>query len=88
MALGAGPNQGAPTQIVDEFKLGGTPAIVDDVVRDIDEIVKQVRFTGWNVTQEGDRTVREEIRVVLGRYALPASGPLFDNAYTYIRENY
>ena len=82
------PNLGALTQIVDEFKPDGTPVIVDDVVRDIDEIVKQVRFTGWNATQEGDRTVRKEIRVVLKRYALPPSGPLFDNAYAYIRENY
>lgn len=82
------PNIGALTQIVNEFKPAGTPVIVDDVVRDIDAIVKQVRFTGWNETQEGDRTVRKEIRVVLKRYALPLTGPLFDNAYAYIRENY
>jgi type I restriction enzyme R subunit len=82
------PNLGALTQIVEEFKPAGTPVIVDDVVRDIDAIVKQVRFTGWNETQEGDRTVRKEIRVVLKRYALPLTGPLFDNAYAYIRENY
>jgi type I restriction enzyme, R subunit len=82
------PNIGALTQIVDEFKPDGTPVIVDDVVRDIDAIVKQVRFTGWNETQEGDRTVRKEIRVVLKRYQLPLTGPLFDNAYAYVRENY
>jgi len=82
------PNIGALTQIVNEYRPEGTPVIVDDVVHDIDSIVKQVRFTGWNETQEGDRTVRKEIRVVLKRYALPLTGPLFDNAYAYIRENY
>ncbi len=82
------PHLGALTQIVDEYKPEGTPVIVDDVVRDIDAIVKQVRFTGWNETQEGDRTVRKELRLVLRRYALPVSGPLFDHAYAYISENY
>jgi type I restriction enzyme R subunit len=62
--------------------------IVDDVVRDIDSIVKQSRYTGWNETQEGDRTVRRELRMTLKKYALPLTGPLFDNAYAYIRENY
>ena len=82
------PHIGALTQIVEEYKPEGTPVIVDDVVRDIDAIVKQVRFTGWNETQEGDRTVRKELRLVLKRYALPVTGPLFDHAYAYIRENY
>lgn len=82
------PHIGALTQIVDEYKPEGTPVIVDDVVRDIDAIVKQVSFTGWNETQEGDRTVRKELRSVLKKYALPLTGNLFDNAYAYIRENY
>jgi type I restriction enzyme R subunit len=47
-----------------------------------------VQQTRWNETQEGDRTVRKELRVVLKKYALPVTGPLFDNAYAYISENY
>ena len=73
---------------MDEFKPDGTPIIVSDVVRDIDGIVKQVRFTGWNETQEGDRTVRKEIRLVLKRYSLPLTGDLFDRVYAYVSENY
>jgi type I restriction enzyme R subunit len=87
-ALLVDPNLGALTQIVDEFKPEGTPVIVDDVVRDIDAIVKQVSYAGWNDSQPGDKAVRTEIRRVLKRYALPLTGPLFDNAYAYIRENY
>lgn len=59
-----------------------------DVVRDLDTIVKQVGYTGWNESQPGDKAVRIEIRNVLKKYALPITGPLFDNAYAYIRENY
>jgi len=82
------PHIGALTQIVNEYKPEGTPVIVEDVVRDIDTIVKQVRFTGWNETQDGDRTVRKELRAVLKKYALPVTGPLFNNAYAYVAENY
>jgi type I restriction enzyme R subunit len=80
------PHIGALTQIVSAYKPEGTAVIVDHVVRDIDTIVKQVRYTGWNETQEGDRTVRLELRKVLKKFGLDLTGPLFDNAY--IRENY
>lgn len=82
------PHLGALTQVVDAYKPDNAPVIVDDVVRDIDTIVKQVRYTGWNETQEGDRTVRKELRQVLKKFGLPLTGPLFDNAYGYVRENY
>ena len=82
------PNLGALTQIVNENKPDGTPVIVDDVVRDIDAIVRQVSYSGWNSSQPGDKAVRTEIRRILKRYALPLTGPLFNNTYAYIRENY
>ena len=82
------PNIGALTQIVNEYQPDGTSIIVKDVVRDIDAIVKQAAYSGWNESQPGDKAVRKEIRVVLKRYLLPLTGPLFDNTYAYIRENY
>lgn len=82
------PNIGALTQIFEEYKPDGTAVIVEDVVRDIDAIVKEVRFSGWSETQDGDKTVRKEVRSVLRRYGLPLTGPLFDNAYGYVAENY
>ena len=63
------PNIGALTQIVEQYKPTDTPVVVTDVVRDIDAIVKQVTYTGWNETQAGDKTVRKEIRLVLKKYA-------------------
>lgn len=82
------PNIGALTQIVNEYKPAGTPVVVDDVVRDIDTIVKQVSYSGWAENQSGDRTVRKELRSVLSKYGLPLTGDLFDHAYAYVRENY
>lgn len=82
------PHIGALTQIVEQYKPADTPVIVDDVVRDIDAIVKQAAYTGWTESQPGDREVRKELRGVLKKYALPITGPLFDHAYAYVRENY
>jgi len=82
------PNVGALTQILREYAPPDVPVIVENVVADIDTIVKQVRFTGWTATQSGDRTVRREVRLILHKYGLPTTGDLFDQAYAYIRENY
>jgi type I restriction enzyme R subunit len=82
------PNIGALTQIVEQYKPTNTPVVIDDLVRDIDTIAKQVAFAGWNESQPGDREARKQIRLILTKYALPATGPLFDNTYAYIRENY
>lgn len=82
------PNLGALTQILREYAPPDVPVIVESVVADVDTIVKQVRFTGWSTTQNGDRTVRREVRLILRKYALPTTGDLFDHAYAYIRENY
>lgn len=82
------PNIGALSQILEEFRPENVPVIIDEVVSDVDEVVRQVRFTGWNETQTGDRTVRKELRLILKRYGLPTTGELFDRAYAYIRENY
>lgn len=82
------PNIGALTQILNEYKPTETPVIVEEVVADIDGIVRQVRFSGWQTSQPGDRAVRIEIRKVLKKFGLPTAGELFDRAYAYIRENY
>jgi hypothetical protein len=47
---------------------------------------RQARFTGWTQTQNGDRTVRRAIRLVLKTHA-PSTGEIFDHACAYIREN-
>lgn len=55
---------------------------------DVDEIVRQVRFVGWQTSTPGDRAVRREIRLALSKQGLQAEGSLYDRAYEYVRENY
>lgn len=88
LALLPDPNIGALTQIFREYSPPDAPVILESVVTDIDTIVRQVSFAGWNESQAGDRTVRKEVRLVLKKYGLPTTGELFDRAYAYIRENY
>jgi type I restriction enzyme, R subunit len=82
------PKLGALTQIFREYAPPDAPVIVEQVVTDIDAIVRQVSFTGWQTSQPGDRQVRVELRKVLTKHGLPNTGELFDRAYAYIRENY
>jgi type I restriction enzyme R subunit len=82
------PNVGALTQIVERFKPADKAVVIEDVARDIDTIVRQVAFAGWSEKDDGDRKVRQELRLVLKRYGIPASGEPFDSAYAYIKENY
>jgi type I restriction enzyme R subunit len=82
------PNLGALTQILNEYAERREPEVIRSVVSDIDAIVKEVRFSGWTTSQPGDRTVKREIRRVLRRYMLPATGEIFEKTYAYVRENY
>jgi type I restriction enzyme R subunit len=79
---------GALTQVFYEYKPNFTPEIVERVVHEIDAVVQQVRFTGWQTHREGDRKVRAAIRKALAKYGLPATNSLFDRAYAYVAENY
>ena len=81
------PHKGALTQILQEYAQE-TPAIIENVVEQIDAIVRPVRGTGWQTSQPGDREVRRQLRLVLANNGLPAVGDLYDRAYAYIREHY
>jgi type I restriction enzyme R subunit len=61
---------------------------VGRVVDDIDEIVRVVRFDGWQSTHAGEREVKKELRKTLFKYKLHQGQDLFDRAYEYIREYY
>jgi len=82
------PRKGALTQIFEEFKPQGVPFVIESVVEQVDSLVQPVRGTGWQTSHPGDRTVRQELRLILRNSGLPPSGELFDRAYAYIRENY
>ena len=60
--------------------------MVKRVVDDIDEIVRAVRFDGWQHT--GEREVKIALRKTLFKYKLHQDTDLFERAYGYIRGNY
>ncbi|MGO7864968.1 HsdR family type I site-specific deoxyribonuclease [Rhizobium ruizarguesonis] len=78
----------ALTELFEEARNGDTPVMVKRVVDDIDEIVRAVRFDGWQATHAGEREVRKVLRQTLFRYKLHQDAELFEKAYGYIREYY
>ena len=78
----------ALTELFLEMKTDQTPAIVERIVNEIDEIVKFVRYDGWQNTVTGERLVQKELRKTLLKYKLHKEEELFNRAYEYIKEYY
>jgi len=78
----------ALTELFNEVKTAETPILVERVVADIDEIVRLVRFPGWQGTQAGEREVKRALRKALFKYKMHAEEELFEKAYSYIRQYY
>ena len=84
----AGEGKAALTELFEKAKSDATPVMVSKIVDDIDEIVRAVRFPGWQTTHAGEREVRQALRKTLFRYKMHTDQDLFDRAYQYIREYY
>ena len=78
----------ALTELFEEVRNGNTPVVVERIVADIDEIVRVVRFPGWQQTIQGEREVRKALRKTLLKYKLHQEQELFDRAYAYIAQYY
>jgi len=78
----------ALTELFQEVRNEKTPIMVERVVNDIDEIVRYVRFDGWQNTHAGEREVKMALRKTLFKYKLNQDQELFDRAYGYIRMYY
>ena len=82
-------NAKAPlTELFLELKTDTTPAIVERIVNDIDEIVRVVRFDGWQNSTVGEREVKRELRKVLWTKYQIKDEDLFNRSYDYIKEYY
>lgn len=78
----------ALTELFNEVKSKQTHVIVERLVADIDGIVRQIRFDGWQTTSSGEREVKQALRSALRKYKLHTDQDLFDKAYGYIRQYY
>jgi len=78
----------ALTELFQQARNSDTPIIVERVVDDIDEIVRLVRFDGWQAANAGEREVRKALRRTLFKYKLHTDTELFEKAYGYVKEYY
>ena len=78
----------ALTALFEEARNEHTPIMVERIVEDIDEIVRLVRFDGWQAASAGERELRKALRKTLFKYKLHQDAELFEKAYGYIREYY
>lgn len=78
----------ALSELFDSLKTDATPIIVDHVVGRIDEVVRAVRFEGWQDTHSGDQDVRRAVRQVLNLQFKIRDNDVFENAHGYVREYY
>jgi len=78
----------ALTELFLEMKTDQTPAVVERIVNDIDEIVKNVRYDGWQTSITGERLIQKHLRKSLLKYKLHKENDLFNKAFQYIKEYY
>ena len=78
----------ALTELFQAVRGAETPIMVENIVDDIDEIVRMVRFDGWQATHAGELEVRKSLRRTLLKYKLHTDTELFEKAYEYIKEYY
>ncbi len=78
----------ALTELFQQVRTEKTPIMVERVVTDIDEIVRLVRFPGWQQTSSGEREVKKALRKSLLKYQLHQDVELFDRAYGYVKQYY
>ncbi len=76
------------TELFESVRNDETPVIVERIVTDIDQIVRVVRFDGWQRTEAGEREVKKALRSTLLKYKLHKDHDLFDRAYEYVRQYY
>jgi len=76
----------ALTELFQQVKNDNTPVSVERVVADIDEIMRLVRFPGWQQTAAGEREVKKALRKKLLKYPLHQDADLFERAYRNVRE--
>ncbi len=78
----------ALTDLFLELRTDTTPAIVERIVNDIDDIVKHVRFEGWQHTTTGEKLIAKELRKIIWIKYQIKDESLYNRAYDYIKEYY
>lgn len=78
----------ALTELFEALKGDETPIIVENVVGRIDEVVRGIRFEGWQSTIAGDQEVRKALRQTLYVQFKIRDNDVYEKALGYVREYY
>ncbi|MEG3614658.1 hypothetical protein [Isoptericola haloaureus] len=78
----------ALTELFSALKTDGTPVIVENIVNRIDEVLRGVRFEGWQSTIRGDKEVQQALRKTLYVQFKIRDADVFEKALGYVREYY
>ncbi|MGM7423608.1 type I restriction endonuclease subunit R [Cellulosimicrobium sp. CpK407] len=78
----------ALTELFSALKTEGTPVIVENIVNRIDEVVRGVRFDGWQSTIRGDKEVQQALRKTLYVQFKIRDNRVFQEALKYVQEYY
>ena len=78
----------ALTELFKEAKTKNTHIIVERIVADIDEIVKKVRFPGWQHTSQGERAGAKRAPSHSAQIQTPHRPRTVRQSYGYIRQYY
>lgn len=78
----------ALTELFEALRGDETPIIVFNVVDRIDEVVRAVRFDGWQSTIAGDQEVRKALRQTLYVQFKIRDNDVYEKALGYVREYY
>jgi hypothetical protein len=77
------------TELIQQTRSADTPILVERIV---DDIVRMVRFDGWQATNAGEREIRKVLRRTLVKCKLHADSELFEKSlwvsYGYVKEYY
>jgi type I restriction-modification system DNA methylase subunit len=77
-----------PSDVGQAIRAAMRVIIVERIVNDIDEIVRHVRFPGWQTTSAGEREIRQALRRTLFKYKLHQDKELFEKAFGSIKQYY
>jgi type I restriction enzyme R subunit len=78
----------ALTKLFLETRPDSTPKVIQDIVEQIDKIVKVRRFDGWQNSNSGPREIQKALLLTLAQFGLGKDKELFNKAYGYIEEHY
>lgn len=78
----------ALTELFNSVKGRATPIIVERIVKDIDDIVRIVRFDGWQNTTAGKQEVKKALRSVIWIKYKIKDIDVFDKACKYVEMYY